>query len=109
MISNKVPVAKNLVNGGVNLVLLTCSVCYLNDEEVDHIFFKCNFSTQIWSWFITWSGLLASIPGDRLELLTMLATPVSDKKKKKLKLTLIYSVIWLIWKARNSLMFNKER
>lgn len=43
MLSNKVSIASNLVLRGIVLYNSTCSLCGMDEESLDHLFFKCEF------------------------------------------------------------------
>jgi len=47
MLFNKIMVSKNLVSRGIALESLACPLCNVDEEEMDHIFFNCDFAAQI--------------------------------------------------------------
>lgn len=43
-----------------------------------------------------------------LELLEMINSTTESKKLKKLRLSLVYTTLWAIWKTRNAIIFRNE-
>ncbi|KAL4569585.1 hypothetical protein LXL04_025226 [Taraxacum kok-saghyz] len=100
-------VAMNLIKRGVNLPVTSCPFCLSVDENIDHLFFGCNFSVVFWNWFHKWENLLTWPPLNINDIVLKLNCSGLSKKFKKLKLGLIYSVIWSIWKARNFILTHR--
>lgn len=107
VLHNRVPVAACLKERGVAGIPTLCSLCSNDDEDVEHAFFSCSFASQVWRWFISWSGLIDVVPCNRSHLISLLNNPMQDRNKDKLRKTLIYSVVWCLWKSRNSSLFLK--
>lgn len=69
---------------GKSSISTCCPLCNVRVEEVDHVFFECSFSREIWEWFCSWNGLLSVTPSSRLNLLALIEATRLDKKKYKL-------------------------
>ncbi|XP_033134200.1 uncharacterized protein LOC108869648, partial [Brassica rapa] len=79
-------------------VLATCVLCH--NENRQHLFFDCDFSRQVWSFF---TSRLQLVPPSLFEDgLRWLKNP-SRKKNVKLIVRLLHQAcLYLIWKERNS-------
>lgn len=87
----------------------SCPFCRIEEESIDHIFFTCVVAARLWSWLVEWSVIMQSQPSCCPDLLELQNQKTSDKRIKKLKMSLIYSTLWVIWKARNALVYRNER
>ncbi|XP_023637511.1 uncharacterized protein LOC111830200 [Capsella rubella] len=77
-----------------------CPLCNTHNESRDHLFFCCEFSSPIWSFFTT--TISVSPPSLFMDCLLWLHNASRDKNIALiLKLTFQASV-YLIWKERNS-------
>nr|XP_016495350.1 PREDICTED: uncharacterized protein LOC107814450 [Nicotiana tabacum] len=36
---------------------VTCSLCNSKEETVDHLFFKCTYSSSVWTAMLQWKGI----------------------------------------------------
>lgn len=106
-IQNRIPLAKNLVSRGVNLGSICCPFCQNSEEEINHVFFDCWFARNMWSWLCNWSDVLHSPPTDLQHLRSLLQVGGLSKNFSRLRFALLYATIWMIWNARNRLVFKK--
>lgn len=85
--------------------------CLYNDvnKSIDHLFFSYVYAKTIWNWLGAWCGVLPVKPCNLVELLEVLKSKNQNRRYTLLRLALIYLALWLIWKARNKLLFRKER
>ncbi|KAL4567041.1 hypothetical protein LXL04_022612 [Taraxacum kok-saghyz] len=85
-----------------------CQLCLQEDENTEHVFFRCDFALTVWNWLVSWSGLMSTAPIDFNSFTACADTFNSEPKKFKLLLSLGYSTLWLIWKERNDRFFGKR-
>ena len=95
----------NLAARGVHLESKLCPICLEEDEDVDHVFFKCGHAMKVWTWFRDWSGILNSF----FHLVDEVKNRNADKKSLKFGLALSYMVLWTVWKMRNNMVFKKRK
>ena len=48
-VANKVEC--NLAKRGVNVGTMLCPQCDQEEEDVEHLFFRCGFVKEVWGWF----------------------------------------------------------
>ncbi|KAL4580934.1 hypothetical protein LXL04_017140 [Taraxacum kok-saghyz] len=106
---NRIPVISNLLSRGIVVGNSTCQFCQHGEESTEHVFFQCRFATEVWTWFHGWSRLISDIPKDYSSLAIELQAGNMEKKTRKLRTAMVYTVLWMIWKARNELTFKKKR
>ncbi|KAK1424743.1 hypothetical protein QVD17_20081 [Tagetes erecta] len=105
----RIPVARNLIVRGVQDIPISCSLCAREPEDIDHLFIRCPTAEEIWrrvSWWANINLYQAKSVGD-----LMLIQQNNRLTKMQLKSTtlIIYTTIWLLWKNRNSWIFEKRR
>ncbi|KAL4560247.1 hypothetical protein LXL04_032397 [Taraxacum kok-saghyz] len=105
---NKIPLSNNLSSKGIQVTSHQCKMCLLEDENVDHVFFRCEYALSLWLWLCNWSGLMDVAPIDFVSFSTNVNSCNGDVEKKKMFLSLGYTVLWLIWKERNERFFRKR-
>ncbi|KAL4589020.1 hypothetical protein LXL04_001922 [Taraxacum kok-saghyz] len=94
-----------LTLGGISI---TCKLFRSEDEDVNHVFFRCDFASRVWTWICYWSGLIQVIPLDFSSFVDCVKSWNTDRKSAKLLLSLGYSVLWMIWKEMNERYFGKR-
>lgn len=82
------------------LVPSSCVLCQGHDENRQHLFFDCSYSSRVWGFFM--SRMQLAPPSDFEEVLRWLLAP-SRNKNETLIIRLIHqAVLYLIWKKRNN-------
>lgn len=102
---DRLPVNARLVKWGLN-VISTCTFCQLHDENRDHLFLQCHFSTQVWKLVLfrlgysyipyhSWDGFIQWL--------------LSRNRPAKLKLLIklaCQTTVYLLWRERNTRIFD---
>ncbi|KAF8092286.1 hypothetical protein N665_0418s0021 [Sinapis alba] len=102
---NRLTTRSRLVSWGMN-INKCCCLCSMDDEDRDHLFLKCSFSSQIWdlvlarltprqATFISWAELLSWCR------ISSLQAPETLRK-----LLCHGRVIYHIWRQRNKVFHN---
>ncbi|KAL4555576.1 hypothetical protein LXL04_038199 [Taraxacum kok-saghyz] len=68
----------------------------------------CRHAMELWNWFMKWTGIMQDVPTSWSSLLDVMSS-CTGKRGRKLAGTLIYTVLWLVWKDRNEVAFRKRR
>lgn len=53
---NMLPIACNNARRGVNMDSFLCRLCLKEDEDTDHVFFRCGYAIVVWDLFGVWLG-----------------------------------------------------
>lgn len=85
----------------------TCALCQRAPEDSNHLFFQCQFSWEVWTKILGWSGITRK--------LTCLSSTINWLKrckqltgwKGKGRVMAIACTIYLIWKERKSRVFER--
>lgn len=86
-----------------------CVFCTVCPETVRHVFFECDVTYRLWMLCLNWLGIesvLSSKP--KLNLLHF-SRLLKGKRGKEIAVCIWECMIWLIWKARNAIIFRNEQ
>ncbi|XP_038996646.1 uncharacterized protein LOC120121327 [Hibiscus syriacus] len=99
----RLAVRSELIKRGVTLEEVSCPLCAKQEETVQHLFISCQVAWDLWSSFWRLWGVSAVLPNDPASLLCSW----SDLRPKSLIWSFIPGVVlWSLWKARNSVVFD---
>lgn len=48
LFKTRIPHASNLILRGLNVYSILCIICNLDEDNIDHVFFNCWFTREIW-------------------------------------------------------------
>ncbi|KAE8698668.1 serine/threonine-protein kinase AFC1-like [Hibiscus syriacus] len=99
----RLAVRTELIRRGIHLEEVFCPFCAKQEETVQHLFISCLIAWDVWSKFWRLWGVSSVLPKDPVSLLCSW----SDLRPKSIIWSLIPGVVlWLLWKARNSVVFE---
>ncbi|KAJ0533166.1 putative reverse transcriptase zinc-binding domain-containing protein [Helianthus annuus] len=106
---DRLPTKAALVRRQITITNNRCSMCDELDETSDHLFAECQFAQQIWDRVSHWCRLPPCFFFGAKDVLELQEHSCGSGKWKKALYTVIQTVIWSIWKARNDVIFNRKR
>jgi hypothetical protein len=96
-------VVRGLLDGSANPGYVWCPLVV---ETESHLFFTCPVAVEVWTSVMAWLGLVTPAPGNAIHSFDSFGVPFRTKTRIK-GLNLIWqTVVWSIWLARNSLIFE---
>ena len=97
------------VGPNVDLSLLRCPLCDTVPDSHAHLFFECQFSTQVWLQVRSLSGMDAVPPV--LEDVLMFLIPISKGRSvvSILSRLLLAATTYYLWMERNSRLFKHKK
>jgi len=104
LLHNKLPTDENLMLGGM-VIPSCCSLCYKKEENTNHLFFDCDYASNIWRWMASSIGLFNNQIFSLQEVLQILNFQRSPQCKI-LVLSVVINSVNAIWYARNQKRFN---
>jgi hypothetical protein len=110
LLHNRIPTRDNLVRCGVirGDNSRECVLCFGSLESLTHLFLHCDFAFSIWVKIFTWLGVIVVMPATLSSLFELLSGLATTKKARKVNLLVWHTTIWLIWRARNEVIFNNS-
>lgn len=97
---NRLTTRDRMRSWGIN-ISPSCLLCSGFDECMQHLFFECSYSAEVWSFFC--SRLSLNPPAPFEECLRWLKTSTTDPNKLLIIKLIFQAVIYMLWKERNSM------
>ena len=86
---------------------ITCTICNTVAEDETHLFFECNYAKDIWKELSRWWQHLP-IAQNSQNLMNAMLKSSGAKTKKHIICAITSAAIYLLWRARNQAIFNKQ-
>ncbi|XP_058776637.1 uncharacterized protein LOC131650962 [Vicia villosa] len=105
---SRLPTIDSLIARGIgNISSPRCVLCDDQPESLNHLFFNCEASKKVWEWIYGWIG--DKVPFSLEDFKDFQQVHVKVKSTKvRTKIQFIWlSLIWSIWRMRNSRIFEQ--
>jgi len=109
LLLNRIPTRLNFVHRNVlpPNANLCCVFCNEENESTNHLFIHCRVSWCIWLNLQYWLEMAFPTPNDLFNLWRCWNDMLPQRKYLKKGLKIIWhTAIWVMWKARNNVIFN---
>jgi hypothetical protein len=83
-----------------------CVLCNGFIETVNHLFMHCHVSFSVWYAVLKWLGLVMVMPQNMFVLFDCFWGAAVGAQRRKGYILIWHAVVWAIWKARNSVIFE---
>ncbi|GJU53272.1 putative RNA-directed DNA polymerase, eukaryota, reverse transcriptase zinc-binding domain protein [Tanacetum coccineum] len=98
----------NLSLRGMDIPAISCSSCNANVESANHIFFECIIASDLWKLVCRWCEI-PFVQALSFEAFKDWLSSWHAPKENKHRLFIIFtSVLWWLWRFRNSVTFNSH-
>ncbi|KAL8483406.1 hypothetical protein ACS0TY_026198 [Phlomoides rotata] len=94
---------RNILNPNSSL---NCVLCNAREESSRHIFFECEVSYKVWMSCLNWLGVASALQSDPCRNLSAFRQNARRGKGMLVLVVIWQCMIWLIWKARNAIIFE---
>ncbi|XP_073024427.1 uncharacterized protein [Primulina eburnea] len=86
----------------------TCILCKVQIETVEHLFFQCSFSCDVWREIRAWLGMSKNM-GSPTAILRAFRNHYGGKSTlDRMRIMALAATVYHIWNARNRSMFENE-
>ncbi|KAJ9557765.1 hypothetical protein OSB04_012379, partial [Centaurea solstitialis] len=109
LLLNRIPTRTNLSKRGINTPSISCPLCNLEEESVDHLFCTCSMVKNLWRWFFNWCLIDIGQPDSLNQMLFKVLEFGKSIKWRNFLETTVGGLVWFIWKARNNAVFKGVR
>jgi hypothetical protein len=106
----KLPTGEALFNKGIitNNHDRCCVFCFKENEDINHIFFKCSISVEVWRTIFRWMGL-KDIPFLNIcNHFTLFGESLKETNNKRSRHIIWLATTWCLWRKRNNILFRGE-
>ncbi|KAL8529093.1 hypothetical protein ACS0TY_006529 [Phlomoides rotata] len=88
---------------------INCAFCDASPESVRHVFFECPFVYMFWMDCLNWLGVKTALSSSPSINLLHFSRFFRGNLGKDFAVCVWECVVWLIWKARNAIIFKGEQ
>ena len=85
-----------------------CSLCGVFEESPSHLLLHCQFSWQIWAWWLQIWGLVWIPPSSIYDAFHAWFHPCQMPFFKKVWCAIFFIILWTLWKERNARCFDNK-
>ncbi|GFZ13830.1 hypothetical protein Acr_24g0000200 [Actinidia rufa] len=83
-----------------------CPLCRLEDETVDHLFFRCRVGGQIWAQIKAWLGITRAMQTIKASVKWLIKEARGTGLQAKIKKISLACTVYHLWEARNQRIFE---
>lgn len=98
---------ENLIKIGI-MCDTVCCLCNKESETMTHLFFKCEFSAQVWNELLVWSGFQRLAAGWEEEKQFLFTQCRAKKGRQKLYRAIFAVAVYHLWIERNMRRFQEK-
>lgn len=90
------------------IVPTSCHLCSFGNDSSDHILVGCPYACEVLDCIFRWCGFPFPTFNLVKEMIDFAAKWGRCPIKRTVLLSVIYCSLWILWKARNDMVFNKN-
>ncbi|GKC03562.1 RNA-directed DNA polymerase, eukaryota [Tanacetum coccineum] len=105
---DRLPYRLNLFSRGMDIPAISCPSCNANVESANHIFFECDIATDMLKLVFRWCDILLFQAFSWDSFNDWIISWHASKEKKYRFYVITTSVLWWLWRYRNSVTFNSQ-
>ncbi|GJR95795.1 RNA-directed DNA polymerase, eukaryota [Tanacetum coccineum] len=105
---DRVHMRLNLSSRGMDIPAISYSSCNANVESANHVFFECDIATDMWKLVFRWCDIPLFQASSWDSFNDWIISWHASKEKKHRFYVITTSVLWWLWRYRNSVTFNSQ-
>ncbi|GJS33717.1 RNA-directed DNA polymerase, eukaryota [Tanacetum coccineum] len=105
---DRLPHRLNLSSRGMDIPAISCPSCNANVESANHVFFECDIATDMWKLVFRWCDIPLFQASSWDSFNDWIISWHASKEKKHRFYVITTSVLWWLWRYRNSITFNSQ-
>ena len=108
-IKGRIAVRHTLAEMGIDVPSVVCEICGDQEEDISHIFFKCDMAVWLWLRLGLWVKSSIPIFDSILDCFAWIDKQFKVSSKIKTVKAIVAALIKTIWIHRNDIIFNNNR
>ncbi|GKB12588.1 hypothetical protein Tco_0846511 [Tanacetum coccineum] len=92
----------------MDIPAISCHSCNANVESANHVFFECDIATDMWKLVFRWCDIPLFQASSWDSFNDWIISWHASKEKKHRFYVITTSVLWWLWRYRNSVTFNSQ-
>ncbi|GJS69249.1 retrovirus-related pol polyprotein from transposon TNT 1-94 [Tanacetum coccineum] len=92
----------------MDIPAISCPSCNANVESANHVFFECDIATDMWKLVFRWCDIPLFQASSWDSFNDWIISWHASKEKKHRFYVITTSVLWWLWRYRNSVTFNSQ-
>ncbi|GJU90795.1 RNA-directed DNA polymerase, eukaryota [Tanacetum coccineum] len=105
---DRLPHRLNLSSRGMDIPAISCPSCNANVESANHVFFECDIATDMWKLVFRWCDIPLFQASSWDSFNDWIISWHASKEKKHRFYVITTSVLWWLWRYRNSVTFSSQ-
>ncbi|XP_019248631.1 PREDICTED: uncharacterized protein LOC109227893 [Nicotiana attenuata] len=85
---------------------VTCDLCNKEEESIDHLFFSCSYTSQVWTMLLQWQGIYRKALQWNEELNWTIKYCKGRSIKAELYRLILAGAVYHVWQERNNIIFR---
>ncbi|XP_019242001.1 PREDICTED: uncharacterized protein LOC109229805 [Nicotiana attenuata] len=86
-----------------------CTMCHMNNETVQHLFFDCDYSNEIWQKLLSWKGVMRRKKQWKEEVQWAEKNAAGKNAGAEIYRMVLAAAVNHIWQARNNIIFQEKQ
>ncbi|XP_019252743.1 PREDICTED: uncharacterized protein LOC109231537 [Nicotiana attenuata] len=86
-----------------------CTMCHRSNETVQHLFFDCDYSKEIWQKLLHWQGVMRRGKQWKEEVQWAEKKAAGKSAGAEIYRMVLAAAVYHIWQARNNTIFQKKQ
>ncbi|GJZ88065.1 hypothetical protein Tco_0659847 [Tanacetum coccineum] len=92
----------------MDIPAISCPSCNANVEFANHVFFECGIATDMWKLILRWCDIPLFQASSWDSFNDWIISWHASKEKKHRFYVITTSVLWWLWRYRNSVTFSSQ-
>ncbi|XP_056695668.1 uncharacterized protein [Spinacia oleracea] len=94
-----------LVKIGIQCDTLCC-LCSKEQEDIEHLFFSCSWSSELWTKVLSWIGCIKQSESWSSEIDFVTAHATGNLAKHQIYRMVLFTSVYFVWRERNQRHFQ---
>lgn len=109
LVLDRLPTRANSDNKGIDIDSTLCPICSNHSEDVNHLFFGCDLTLEIWQRIRVWIDMNISYFSNVTYMFQWIDSHMVVQLKQKVLKSVFSTLLWVLWYYRNTIVFRHQK